>query len=149
MPDIAELDRLAAEAGAKAPPPVDIPVDDVQGADLDEQGLKEALAPAIKGFGDIVCRRTGVPELEPEEAGALAGSIARLMSLYNIGPKDPRGAAWMGFGLSVLGIVGPRLRTRPADPEPVSGPVARTVPIDPVLSRGLSDFPPSHAPQGG
>lgn len=117
-----ELDTLRAEADVAAAaaaaeqaaadvtpaPPAEVlaPVDD---------GFAKVLGTAAGGVGNIVCRRMNVTGMDDAEKDALGGALERLVAAYDIGPQDPKGQAWMGFGLVMLGIFGNR---QPLPPKP-------------------------------
>ena len=82
-----------------------------------DPGLKMALTGVVAGLSRPICRKAKVTNLEQYEAEALGESLALLVSVYDVGPKDPRGAAWLGFGLVAIGVVGRRERVPGADDE--------------------------------
>jgi hypothetical protein len=108
-----EIDTLRAEVAqdaaiqaeteaAPAPEPTLPPAPD--------PGLSMALSGVVMAVSKPVCRKARVTDLQPTEAEALGASLAVLVEMYDIGPKDPRAAAWMGLGLTVVGIIGNRQR---------------------------------------
>lgn len=145
-----ELDTLRAEAAAMAPQPTteapaEAPPPEVL-SPVDE-GFARILGTAAGGVGNILCRRLNVTGLDEGEAAALGSALERLVAAYDIGPQDPKGQAWMGFGLVMLGVVGNR---RPLPPKPAGEaavPVPETVPVpvafgvDPQQSLGKVSNP--------
>jgi len=122
-----ELNTLREEA---APPPVEAGAE-AQPADIlppVDAGLQQALGQVVRGLSAPICRKARVTDLEAGEADALGASLALLVTVYDVGPKDPKGAAWMGFGLTVVGIIGNRRRLPPDPGE--EAPAAVSAPID-------------------
>lgn len=103
-----EYAEIRAEVGSDIPdepehfvaPPEPIPEPD--------PGLVAVLSPVVLGVGNMVCRRAGVSLLDQSEAQALAHSLALLATIYDVRPADPRAAAWMGLGLTLVAIAGAR-----------------------------------------
>lgn len=105
------LDQLEYEAVVAAPVATDgsNPVATSEDTEAEEKGLTAALAPVLRGIGSALCGRAGVSEVTAAEAEAVAAPLAKLLRLYNLGPKSEKGQAWLGFGLAALGIIAPRL----------------------------------------
>ena len=127
-----ELAALKAEAATLTPAP-----DGAEGAAEPvtgeaevlphvDPGLSAALGKVVHALSGPICRKARVTGLAAEEAEALGASIALLVQVYDVGPKDPKGAAWMGFGLTALGIIAARdkLPEPEAPPPPVAAPAA-------------------------
>lgn len=129
-----ELNTLRAEAATMAPEPApetpaEAPPAEVV-APVDE-GFARILGTAAGGVGNILCRRLNVTSLDDGEAAALGAALERLVAVYDIGPQDPKGQAWMGFGLVMLGVVGNRrqLAPKPAGESAVAVPEVVPVPV--------------------
>jgi len=99
-------EEIAAEAEG-APPPAEVP-------DITTDQLAAVLSPVCKGLGTLACRRAGVSGLRDDEADALGAALANLVDVYDLGPRDPKAAAWMGMGLTMAAIVAPRLEEKAA-----------------------------------
>lgn len=135
-----ELDTLRAEAAVKAAelaaeadpettqevPPSELmpPVD---------PGVATALSAASLGICNIICRRANVTTLEREEAELMGNALAQLVAVYDIGPTDPKGAAWMGFGMACVAIIGNRQRLPDKQPGEAAVPEPAEVPPAPVF----------------
>jgi len=134
-----ELNTLREEA---APPPAEA-VADAPPADIlppVDAGLQQALGQVVRGLSAPICRKARVTDLEAGEADALGASLALLVTVYDVGPKDPKGAAWMGFGLTVVGVIGNRRRLPPEPGEEGPAAVAAQVDAPAVPTPGLPPF---------
>ncbi|OAN44008.1 hypothetical protein A6A04_08995 [Paramagnetospirillum marisnigri] len=131
-----ELNTLRAEA---LPAPETEPVTEAvmeEMAPVADPALVQALSMAIYGLSIPACRRANVTPLVTAEADVLGQALAQLVTVYDLGPKDPKGAAWMGFGLACIGVVSARRPLAPvvaeeaeiaASPPPSFGDVAGVV----------------------
>ncbi len=130
-----ELDTLRAEAAPVAEEPVaEVPSAEV----LPPVGLQTALTQVVAGLSVPVCRRAKVTGLEAAEAEAIGSALALLVTVYDVGPKDPKAAAWLGLGLSVVGVVANR---RPL-PQVEEGPRPDAPPAPDFGSTGTHSLGP-------
>jgi hypothetical protein len=60
-------------------------------------------------IGGILCKRFDVPALDEPETEGLSMAIAQLAIVYDLGNMDPRTAAWLGMGMTVMGAAAPRI----------------------------------------
>lgn len=129
-----ELNTLRDEAAAMAPEQTPEAPAEAQPAEVlapVDEGFARILGTAAGGVGNILCRRLNVTGLDDGEAAALGSALERLVAAYDIGPQDPKGQAWMGFGLVMLGVVGNRrpLPSKPAGEAAVAVPEAVPMPV--------------------
>lgn len=110
-----ELNTLREEV---APVPeatmVDAPADIMAPVD---PGLVAAMSMVVTGLSAPICRKAKVTPVEKHEADMLGQALAQLVTIYDLGPKDPKGAAWMGLGMALVGVVGARVRLPEAKEE--------------------------------
>lgn len=106
---IDEIDTLRAEAAPVTEPEAEIspPAECLPPVD---PALSQTMAMVVAGLSAPICRKANVTGLDPRESDMLGAAIAQLVTVYDIGPKDPKGAAWMGFGLCCVGVVSARQR---------------------------------------
>lgn len=108
----AQASQAAAEAAEQAPEPenqlVLPPVD---------PGFSAVMGKVIYALAAPICRKANVTGLEQEEADAIGASLALLIEVYDVGPKDPKGAAWLGLALTVVGVLGNRRKLAPLPEE--------------------------------
>lgn len=124
-----ELDTLRAEA---APAPEEVPATEPPQeiyAPVDP-GLSKAMTIMVAGLSSPICRRANVTGLDYAEAEMLGTAIAQLVTVYDLGPKDPRGAAWMGLAIAAGAVLSGR---RPLAPKDAETPKEEDVPPAPVF----------------
>lgn len=118
-----EIADLRVEAGldpaeqdqpqAADPPPPESPAPVVVEPITREQ-LGKLMAQVAVGIGRPLCARARVTEISKEEADTIGLALADLMIVYNWNRiEDPRVAAWIGVGVSVVGVIGNRRRLAP------------------------------------
>ena len=95
-----------------------------------DPALCQTMSMVVAGLSVPICRKARVTGLGKHEADMLGAAIAQLVAVYDLGPKDPKGAAWMGLGLCCVGVVSARARLPDAPPEAVA---AVEVPPAPVF----------------
>lgn len=80
--------------------------------------LNVELAKGPVGIASMMVRvRFRCEGFSDEETANLARSIALLMAVYGVGPKDPRISAWLFLTMNLLMIAKPRLEKRAAEIE--------------------------------
>ncbi|MGE5476174.1 MAG: hypothetical protein ACM3Q1_05935 [Bacteroidales bacterium] len=122
------VEQAQAEIAAQAPePPPAVVLSPV------DEGFARILGTAAGGVGNILCRRLNVTGMDESEAASLGAALERLVAAYDIGPKDPKGQAWMGLGLVMLGVVGNRRPLPPKEAGETAVPVPVEVPPPPVF----------------
>ncbi|ARJ65476.1 hypothetical protein WV31_07330 [Magnetospirillum sp. ME-1] len=120
-----ELNTLRAEVAVEAAAEVEAAVPAPEPPPVAEEGLVSAMGMMVKGLSGPLCRRANVTGLDDAEAAMMGAAIAQLVTVYDIGPKDPKGAAWMGFGMAAIGILGNRRPLAPPQEiaaQPVDAP---------------------------
>lgn len=95
------------ETVTEAPPPDDV-------AMVADPVLCSAMAQLVMGVSVPICRKVRVTDLDRSEGDAIGAALAQLITVYDVGPKDPKGAAWLGIGLTMVGVIGNR---RPLPPQ--------------------------------
>lgn len=120
---ILQAEAAAMQAQAQAEETPAEPVTGDMALPTVDPGLAAVLSKVTHALSAPICRKAKVTGLAVEEAEALGSSLALLVQVYDIGPKDPKGAAWMGFGLTALGIIAARDKLPEAEvPPPAVAP---------------------------
>lgn len=101
------IDQAAAQAATAAltgepPAPATPP------PEIDLAALKDIIGSGVTILGSWGCRALKVSDLANQEGRDLGGCLVDLMLLYDIGPKNPKTAAWLNLGLVSLAIAGSR-----------------------------------------
>ena len=104
--DTEALDRMATEGAGIA---TDLGTDPTSAPSAPDRTALVMVGTQLGGaLGNLVCRRANVTHLMDHETRALGEAIANVLGQYDLGQMDPRAAAWLGLGMTVLGIAAAR-----------------------------------------
>lgn len=112
---MANLDDLAAEA-APAPAPMEGQGAPTAPAGPDLAAIRLLALQVVRAGGRVACKAARVSALEADEENALADAVANVVQFYDVSALDPKAAAWIGLGLTALGVVSNRVSLAPPPP---------------------------------
>lgn len=114
-----ELDALALEAEAEpvnVNEPAGLPMP--AGEEARTEALRILAKQMVRAAGSIITRMVKVTDLEAEEVDELTGAIMGVAAFYDTSTLDPKAAAWIGLGMTALGIAQRRRPIIDLTPEP-------------------------------